>query len=138
MRRSIRNSRSRLALSLLARTGGLLALAGGLHAQAAEAPIYWRGEVVYFADSASFTDCATGQRWPVMMTGDFLALQRSYLAWRSEPAAPLLMSFEGRTEMAAAMEGPPREQMVVSRFSSAQPGMDCASIGQKARVGPAP
>lgn len=111
----------------------LLALAAGVHAQPTAPTGYWRGEVVYFADSASFTDCASGQRWPIAMTGDFLALQRSYLEWTSAPAAPLLMSFEGRPALEPSMEGPPREQMVVARFSSAQPEMDCALIAAKGR-----
>ncbi len=102
----------------------LAALASGLHAE----PIRWRGDFVYFADAALFTDCASGRRWPVAMTADAAALQRSYLEWRKEPMAPLLVNFDGRLEVREAMEGPAREQIVVDRFRSVEPGNSCATI----------
>lgn len=102
----------------------LAAFALGLQAQ----PTGWRGDFVYFADAALFTDCATGKRWPVAMTADAVALQRSYLEWRKEPAAPLLVNFDGRLEVREAMEGPPREQMVVEKFRSVEPGNTCAIL----------
>jgi uncharacterized lipoprotein YbaY/heat shock protein HslJ len=89
--------------------------------------LHWRGEFRYLADSATFTDCASGLRWPVAMTADYLAMERNYQQSRSAPGAPLLVSFDGRIEVRPAMEGPPREQMVVDRFSSSQPGATCGS-----------
>ena len=85
----------------------------------------WRGEFVYLTDAATFTDCASGIRWPVAMTTDYLAMERNYLQSRSAPGAPLLVIFKGRIEVRPAMEGPPREQMVVDRFDSSQPGAIC-------------
>jgi len=107
---------------------GLLfaACAGGLHAQ----PTSWRGDFIYFADSAVFTECATGQRWPVAMTADAVALQRSYLEWRKEPATPMLVNFYGRLEVREAMEGPAREQLLVEKFRSVEPGNTCATIAK--------
>ncbi|MDM0018122.1 hypothetical protein [Variovorax saccharolyticus] len=102
----------------------LAACATGLHAQ----PASWRGDFVYFADAALFTDCASGKRWPVAMTADAVALQRSYLEWRKEPAAALLVNFDGRLEVREAMEGPAREQMVVEKFRSVEPGNTCATL----------
>lgn len=87
----------------------------------------WRGEFRYLADSATFTDCASGVRWPVVMTADYQTVERNYLQSRSAPGAPLLVSFDGRIEVRPAMEGPPREQMVVDRFGSSQPGATCGS-----------
>jgi uncharacterized lipoprotein NlpE involved in copper resistance len=87
----------------------------------------WRGELVYFADGATFTDCASGLRWPVVMRLDYLALERSYLAQRSAPGAPLLVRFAGRLALLPAMEGPAREQMLVESYEGAQPGATCAS-----------
>ena len=104
--------------------GTLLLLAASLHAE----PAHWRGDFVYFADAALFTDCASGKRWPVAMTADAAALQRGYLAWRQEPTAPLLVNFDGRLELREAMEGPAREQMVVERFRSVEPGYTCAKL----------
>ena len=90
-------------------------------------PLRWRGEFVYLADSATFTDCASGLHWPVAMTADYLAMERNYLQSRSAPGKPLLVSFEGRLEVRQSMEGPPREQMVVDRFGSSQPRASCGS-----------
>jgi heat shock protein HslJ len=90
-------------------------------------PLHWRGEFRYLADSATFTDCASGLRWPVATTADYLTMERNYLQSRSTPGAPLLVSFDGRIEVLPAMEGPPREQMVVDRFGSSQPGAACGS-----------
>jgi uncharacterized lipoprotein NlpE involved in copper resistance len=87
----------------------------------------WRGELVYFADGATFTDCASGLRWPVVMHLDYLALERSYLAQRSAPGAPLLVRFAGRLALLPAMEGPAREQMLIDAYEGAQPGATCAS-----------
>lgn len=107
-----------------------LLTACGMHAAGAQAPAnnHWRGDFIYFADAAQFTDCASGKRWPVAMVGDMVALQRSYLKWQKAPATPLLVNFDGRLEVREAMEGPPREQIVVERFGSVEPGSDCATL----------
>ncbi|MDO9162597.1 MAG: YbaY family lipoprotein, partial [Methylococcaceae bacterium] len=55
--------------------------------------LHWHGEFSYMADAATFTDCASGKRWPVAMLGDYLAMERNYLQARSAPAAPLLVNF---------------------------------------------
>jgi uncharacterized lipoprotein YbaY/heat shock protein HslJ/uncharacterized lipoprotein NlpE involved in copper resistance len=94
-------------------------------------PRHWRGEFRYMADSATFTDCASGIRWPVAMIADYLTVERNYLQSRSAPGAPLLMTFEGRIEVRPAMEGPPREQMVVDRFGGSQPGVTCVSAASE-------
>ena len=94
--------------------------------EAISEPLHWRGEFTYLADSAMFTDCASGLRWPVAMTADYQALERNYLKSRSAPAAPLLVAFEGRLEMRPAMEGSPSEQIVIDHFGSSQPGVTCA------------
>lgn len=89
--------------------------------------LHWRGELVYFADGATFTDCASGLRWPVAMRLDYLALERGYFAQRSAPGAPLLVRFDGRLALLPAMEGPVREQMLIDAYDGAQPGATCAS-----------
>jgi uncharacterized lipoprotein NlpE involved in copper resistance len=106
-------------------TAALLgALAASLHAQ----PVRFRGDFVYFADAAVFTDCASGKRWPVVMGGDYLALERAYMQWRSAPQAPLLANFDGRLEVREPMEGPAREHMVIDRFVSVEPDTTCESM----------
>lgn len=86
----------------------------------------WRGEFTYLADSATFIDCGSGLRWPVAMTADYQAMERSYQQSRSAPGAPLLVSFDGRLEVLPSMEGLPREQMVIEKFGSSQLGATCA------------
>jgi uncharacterized lipoprotein YbaY/heat shock protein HslJ len=90
-------------------------------------PLRWLGEFRYLADSATFTDCASGLRWPVAATADYLAMERNYLQFRGAPGAPMLVSFDGRLEMRPAMAGPPREEMVVTRFGRSQAGATCGS-----------
>ncbi len=89
-------------------------------------PLRWHGEVHYMADAATYTDCASGLRWPVAMAADYLSLERSYLQRRSAPGAPLLVSFDGRLEVRRAIEGAAREHIVVDRFVDAEPGVSCA------------
>lgn len=102
----------------------LAALAMSGHAE----PVQWRGEFVYFADSAIFTDCASGKPRPVAIHDDYLALERAYLHWRSAPGAPLLVNFVGRLEIMEPMEGPAREHMVVDRLASVEPGNTCEMV----------
>lgn len=96
-------------------------------------PLRLRGEFRYMADAATFTDCASGLRWPVAMVGDYLALERQYSQQRSTAGAPLLVHLQGRIVVMPAMEGPPREHLVVDSFGSAQAGASCgAASGQAA------
>jgi heat shock protein HslJ len=90
-------------------------------------PLRWRGEFSYLADAASFTDCASGLRWPVAAAGDYLALERQYARDRSAPGEPLVVHFDGRLAVLPAMEGPPREHIVVDRAGATEPGASCAS-----------
>jgi uncharacterized lipoprotein NlpE involved in copper resistance len=90
-------------------------------------PLRWRGEFVYLADAATFTDCASGLRWPVALAGDYLAAERRYMQMRSAPGAPLVVTFDGRLEVRPAMEGPAREHMVVDRLGGAESGANCSS-----------
>ena len=72
-----------------------------------------------------FTDCASGLRWPIAMTADYLALERAYSRARTAPSEPVLVSFDGRLAVMPGMEGPPREHMVVQAFAAAEPGRRC-------------
>ena len=87
----------------------------------------WRGEFLYLADAATFTDCASGLRWPVAMAEGYLAVERDYVHSRSAPGAPLLVVLDGRLEWRPAMEGEPREHLVIERLAGSQPGATCDS-----------
>ncbi|MCJ7440187.1 MAG: META domain-containing protein [Thermoanaerobaculaceae bacterium] len=85
-----------------------------------------RGMFRYMADAARYTDCLTGQDVPVAMTADYLALERVYLAARTDPGAPLLVTFAGHLEMRPAMEGDALEEtVVVEQFDRVWPGEMC-------------
>ncbi len=85
-----------------------------------------RGRFVYMADAAVFEDCASGRRSPVAMEADYLAAERAYLEARSEPGAPVLVTFEGRLETRPPMEGDGVVKMIViDRFDAAHPDEDC-------------
>jgi len=93
-----------------------------------------RGMYRYMADAASFTECLTGERWPVMTEADNLRLERAYLAARREAGEPLLVSVEGRVELRPPMEGDVQvPSLVVERFVAVWPGQDCASAADATR-----
>jgi uncharacterized lipoprotein NlpE involved in copper resistance len=90
-----------------------------------------RGEYVYFADSARFTECRIGTRFPVAGPAS-LDLERAYLAARSRPGEPLLVTLDGRLGPAPAMEGDSEEEaVIVERFDRAWPGERCAGGGSE-------
>jgi uncharacterized lipoprotein NlpE involved in copper resistance len=88
-------------------------------------PLRWRGEFVYLADAATFSDCGSGLRWPVAPAGDYLAAESLYTQMRSAPTAPLVITFDGRLEVRPAMEGPAREHLVIDRLGGAEAGAQC-------------
>lgn len=93
-----------------------------------------RGEFVYLADAGRFTPCGTRVSFPVAQVADNAALERAYLAAAAEPAAPVLVSFDGRFAMRAPMEGDGlREFVVVEGFGEAHVGQGCEGA-----VDPAP
>ncbi len=49
------------------------------------------GMMVYFADAARLTECRSGRSYPIVMEGDYLALERAYLEFAGGPAAELLV-----------------------------------------------
>jgi uncharacterized lipoprotein YbaY/heat shock protein HslJ/uncharacterized lipoprotein NlpE involved in copper resistance len=89
-----------------------------------------RGLFQYYADAATFTDCESGKRLPVAMEKDYLAAERAYLAARVAPAAPLLVTLEGRWAQRPKMEGPgTQESLVIEKFARAWPGETCTPRG---------
>jgi heat shock protein HslJ len=93
------------------------------------------GLYVYFADSARFTDCASGESLPVASNAGGLELERAYLGSGREPQQPLLVEIIGSTETLASMEEGRRERhMVVAQLirvseESRCPRADTALIG---------
>jgi copper homeostasis protein (lipoprotein) len=91
-----------------------------------DGPMRLRGLYVYLADAASFQECLSGRRWPVLIEGAHLELERAYLA-QGEDGRWVLATLQGRFVMREPEPGlPPREAIVVERFERLWPGESCA------------
>jgi copper homeostasis protein (lipoprotein) len=91
-----------------------------------EPKLVMRGMYRYMADAGIFTECSTGQRWPVAQEGDNARLEREYGTVRKEPGGPVLVSVEGRIAMRPKMEGPGLQPALVPvRFIGAFPERTC-------------
>jgi copper homeostasis protein (lipoprotein) len=86
-----------------------------------------RGMYQYMADAGLFTECLTGQRWPVAQVEDNLALERAYLAARSRPAEQILVSLAAGVEVREDTQPDLRRPMLVPYlFLGTSPGEACA------------
>jgi uncharacterized lipoprotein YbaY/heat shock protein HslJ len=84
------------------------------------------GEMTYMADAARFTDCQSGQSYPIAMEADFVKTQRTYMDRVSSPGAKLYVTFEGSLADRPRMEGGGTERtVVVSSFIDAWPNQNC-------------
>lgn len=83
------------------------------------------GMMTYMADAATFQECRTGRRYSVAMEGDYLAMERAYLAEQTAAGAPLYVNVEGSLLMRPAMEGPEQRSLVVDRFVRTRAGITC-------------
>lgn len=119
-------------LRLLDTTGGPIASKlsfeltsdGQLHV--ADLTLTLGGEMTYMADAASFTECMTARRYPIAMEGDFVKLERAYVAAVAAPGAKLYVTFDGSIVDRPKMEGEGVERtVVVNRFINAWPGEQC-------------
>ncbi len=84
-----------------------------------------RGMFRYLADAAIFEECLTRRKLPVLMQGDYLALETTYTRTRREPGAAILVTLQGRIVERAGMEGPPKPSLLVERLGGLWPGETC-------------
>lgn len=76
-----------------------------------------RGAFTYRADAPRLTECRTGNSYPVAMEGEYLALERAYLAARPKGAAPLTVEFKGAIAERPRMDGAGSQPTIlVQRF----------------------
>lgn len=96
------------------------------------------GMFSYMADAATFEECLTGRRYPVAMEGDYLALERAYLARPdATPGAPVMASFDGEITRRPPMEGRGTvPTVVVRRFVGLWPGQTCERAMSHASLTP--
>ena len=86
------------------------------------------GMFSYLADSANFTECFSGQRWPVAMQGDYLALEQAYADLPHAPGEAVFAVLRAELTLLPALDGPGFEPVLVPhRFVQLLPGGDCES-----------
>lgn len=87
-----------------------------------------RGMFRYMADAPTFTDCQSGQRWPVAMEGSYRALEAAYMQTKRQPAEELLVTLEGQVAMRPNADGGrPTPTLVVERYTGIWPGETCGA-----------
>ena len=90
-----------------------------------------RGLVTWADDRASFVECMTGRRYPVLEDGDYESLEHAYLAAGVEPGLPLMTSFDGEILQDA---GPESGAVRVNRFVGVWPGETCERASSPATL----
>jgi heat shock protein HslJ len=85
------------------------------------------GELRYMADAAVFTECRTGERYPVAFEADWIRAERAYLeADKPEPGAPVYATLEGKVVERPRMDGAGAEPtLVITRFIHLWPHQSC-------------
>ena len=94
-----------------------------------EGPMRLRGLFKTQDDTSLLTECRTGRRWPVLVEGQHLALQRAYLAHRAQGGGEwVLAAFNGSFVQREPGPGlPPNEFIRVESFERLWPGETCAA-----------
>jgi copper homeostasis protein (lipoprotein) len=96
--------------------------------QPLEARVAMRGMYRYFADSGRFTECLTGQSWPVSRESDNAALLFAYSKARRHPGDEVLASLFGRVAAGPTMEDAEQQRtLVVERFMGVWPDETCGA-----------
>jgi copper homeostasis protein (lipoprotein) len=87
-----------------------------------------RGMFRHMADTAVFTECQTGQRWPVSMERDYRALESAYLQVQRQPGEELLVSLDGQVALKPEVNGAaPGPTLIAERYVGIWPGESCGS-----------
>ena len=89
-----------------------------------------RGMFRYFADAATFRDCASGEVYPVAIEGAYLELERAYLNSGIPPTKEMLVEIQGRYEHRPSMEyNQFTIKLIVDVFEKSLPEKSCTSDG---------
>jgi copper homeostasis protein (lipoprotein) len=88
-----------------------------------------RGQYRYFADAATFTECNTGQKWPIAPSDEAAKLERAYLeetAKNDQAVQAVTVSMETHIEVIEGMEaGTSMPHLIVDRFIGIDPDQQC-------------
>jgi len=88
------------------------------------------GEFRYFADSASFEECLTGYRYPVLMEGDYRSAESAYgkelRRSGADPGSALYLRLDGSVLNRRIMEHEgPTQSLYIDRFVGFVPSLRC-------------
>ncbi len=87
----------------------------------------FRGAYVHMADAGRFTECRTGQSWPVAQQGANAELESAYQRARQRPGAAVLATVDGHVTIAqTGEEGRAGTALVVDRVGSLSATEECA------------
>lgn len=80
-----------------------------------------------------FSECLTGQRWPVLPEADYSVLEKRYVEMRQAPQQSLLISAKARLLPSddKALENPPVGILKMTAFTGIWPGETCGRPGYK-------
>lgn len=85
-----------------------------------------RGAYVYMAETATFTECATGRRWPVASEGASEDLERAYLSAHPATGQAVVIAVEGRIASRTRLDGTgTRASLVVDRVVGPMANQAC-------------
>jgi uncharacterized lipoprotein YbaY/heat shock protein HslJ len=84
----------------------------------------------YMADAALFTDCQSGQRWPVAMEAEYKSLESAYVQTRKQPGEELKVELQGQFAMRPKADGGGEAlTLVVEGYRGIWPGEMCDAPG---------
>lgn len=88
-----------------------------------------KGLYIYAADAGHFTDCITGQSWPVTREGKNAQLEKSYSKKTKAQGKPLLVSLKVNiVERPAAEAGTPAAHLLVKKVKRVSKEQTCDSV----------
>lgn len=97
-----------------------------------------RGQYRYFADSAMFTECNTGQSWPIAPSQEAADIERAYLEAASQDnqaMQPITLSIETHIDVIEGMEtGTQKPHLIIDRFIGIDADQHCV-LPQAALIG---
>jgi uncharacterized lipoprotein YbaY/heat shock protein HslJ len=93
------------------------------------ASVALEGMFRYMADVATFTDCQSGQRWPVVMEGEYKSLENAYVQTRKQPGEELKVELQGQWAMKPKADGAGETlTLAVERYRGIWPGEGCDGL----------
>ena len=101
------------------------------HFEHFDAPLELRGNYRLMAGTGLFTECITGQRWPMNDEADHSPLQRAYTEMRAHPAQQLLVTLNATLTQTASRDMPHTQlSLTANQVHGVWPGETCGQQGK--------